>query len=49
MWGGVGVLKQLGRAWADSLQHSPITGSRYLTGKTHCRDDEKKRAAASAC
>lgn len=35
-----GVSRQL-RAWADSLQNSPITGQRYLT--------EKARLATKAC
>ena len=40
-----GVSRQL-RAWADSLQNSPITGQRYLTekarraGKTRTERDE---------
>ncbi len=32
------------RAWADSLQNSPITGQRYLTEKSRRLTDEKKRA-----
>ena len=39
------ISRQL-RAWADSLQNSPITGQRYLTEKTRKLDDEKKRAQA---
>jgi len=32
------------RAWADSLQNSPITGQRHLTEKSRRLTDEKKRA-----
>ena len=39
------ISRQL-RAWADSLQNSPVTGQRYLTEKTRKLTDEKKRAAA---
>jgi four helix bundle protein len=39
------VSRQL-RAWADSLQNSPITGQRYLTDKTKRADDQKKRQDA---
>jgi hypothetical protein len=35
-----GVSRQL-RAWADSLQNSPIAGQRYLTAPT--RQSEKAR------
>jgi four helix bundle protein len=33
------------RAWADSLQNSPITGQRHLNEKSRRLTDEKKRAA----
>lgn len=39
------VSRQL-RAWADSLQNSPITGQRYLTAKSRGQEDQKKRAQA---
>jgi hypothetical protein len=34
------------RAWADSLQNSPITGQRHLTEKSRRLADEKKRSEA---
>ncbi|MCG3149764.1 MAG: hypothetical protein PCFJNLEI_03229 [Verrucomicrobiae bacterium] len=39
------VSRQL-RAWAESLQNSPITGHRYLTEKTRRITEEKQRADA---
>ena len=39
------ISRQL-RAWADSLQNSPIAGQRYLTEKTRRLADDKKRSAA---
>ncbi len=39
------VSRQL-RAWADSLQNSPITGQRHLTEKTRQTSDQQKRASA---
>lgn len=39
------VSRQL-RAWADSLQNSPITGQRYMTEKARKIEDQKKRAEA---
>lgn len=39
------ISRQL-RAWADSLQNSPITGQRYLTEKNRQLAEEKKRAEA---
>ena len=39
------ISRQL-RAWADSLQNSPITGQRYLTEKTQRATEQKKRADA---
>ncbi len=39
------ISRQL-RAWADSLQNSPITGQRHLTEKTRQVTDQKKRAEA---
>jgi len=39
------ISRQL-RAWADSLQNSPITGQRYLTEKNRRLAGEKKRADA---
>jgi four helix bundle protein len=39
------VSRQL-RAWADSLQNSPITGQRYLTEQTKCAAEQKQRADA---
>jgi four helix bundle protein len=36
-----GVSRQL-RAWADSLQNSPITGQRYLTEKARRADKARK-------
>jgi hypothetical protein len=37
------ISRQL-RAWADSLQNSPITGQRYLNEKTRHVEEQKKRA-----
>ena len=34
------------RAWADSLQESPIKGQRYLTRQTREADEQQKRASA---
>ena len=34
------------RAWADSLQNSPIQGPRHLTGELRRIDESKRRAAA---
>jgi len=39
------VSRQL-RAWADSLQNSPITGPRHLTEKTRQVTEQKNRAEA---
>ncbi|MGA2140018.1 MAG: four helix bundle protein [Verrucomicrobiia bacterium] len=39
------ISRQL-RAWADSLQNSPIAGQRHLTEKTRQVTDQKKRADA---
>jgi four helix bundle protein len=39
------ISRQL-RAWADSLQNSPITGQRYLTEKGRRLAEEKTRADA---
>ena len=39
------ISRQL-RAWADSLQNSPITGQRYLTDKSRQLADAKKRSEA---
>jgi hypothetical protein len=39
------ISRQL-RAWAESLQDSPITGQRYLNEKSRRMDDQKKRAEA---
>lgn len=39
------ISRQL-RAWADSLQNSPITGQRHLTDKTRQVAEQKKRAEA---
>jgi len=39
------VSRQL-RAWADSLQNSPITGQRHLTEKVRQTSDQQKRASA---
>jgi hypothetical protein len=39
------ISRQL-RAWADSLQNSPITGQRHLTGKGRQAAEQKKRADA---
>lgn len=36
-----GVSRQL-RGWADSLQHSPIRGQRYLTEKTRTAHEAKR-------
>lgn len=35
------ISRQL-RAWADSLQNSPIRGQRYLTEKTRCADQSSR-------
>ena len=37
------ISRQL-RAWADSLQNSPITGQRHLTERTRQAAEQKKRA-----
>lgn len=37
------ISRQL-RAWADSLQNSPITGQRYLNEKTRHVEEQTKRA-----
>jgi len=37
------ISRQL-RAWAESLQNSPITGQRYLNEKTRRVEEQKKRA-----
>jgi four helix bundle protein len=34
------------RAWADSLQNSPIKGQRHLNDATRNRDEQKKKADA---
>ncbi len=34
------------RAWADSLQNSPVRGQRYLSEHTRQRDQQDRRAAA---
>ncbi len=34
------------RAWADSLQNTEITGTRYVTDKSRTADEERKRADA---
>ena len=34
------------RAWADSLQNSPIKGQRHLNDATRNRDEQKKKANA---
>lgn len=34
------------RAWADSLQNSPIKGQRHLNNAVHNRDDQRKKANA---
>ena len=34
------------RAWADSLQNSPIKGPRYLTEKAREQDEQQRRASA---
>jgi four helix bundle protein len=39
------ISRQL-RAWADSLQNSPITGQRHLTEKTRQAGEQRKRAEA---
>jgi len=39
------ISRQL-RAWADSLQNSPITGQRHLTEKTRQAAEQKQRAEA---
>jgi len=39
------ISRQL-RAWADSLQNSPITGQRYLTDKSRQLAEAKKRSEA---
>jgi len=39
------ISRQL-RAWADSLQNSPITGQRYLNDNTKRREEQEKRADA---
>lgn len=39
------ISRQL-RAWAESLQNSPITGQRHLTEKNRRLTEEKKRADA---
>lgn len=39
------VSRQL-RAWADSLQNSPIQGQRYLTDQSREDDERQRRASA---
>ena len=40
-----GISRQL-RAWADSLQNSPIRGHRYLNEQTKLHDEQSQRAEA---